>query len=66
MAVQGAGVVANLDRRRMIEDLRELIRALDRRMPRLERTGEVQIVRDAAALKQKALERIARLETSET
>ena len=47
---------------RMIEDLRELITALDRRVPHLERTGEIEIARDAAALRKKALERIACLE----
>jgi hypothetical protein len=46
----------------MIEDLRELIQALDRRLPQFERRGEVEIVRDAEALKSKALERIANLE----
>jgi hypothetical protein len=46
----------------MIEDLRELIQALDRRVPQFERRGEVEIVRDAEALKNKALERIANLE----
>jgi hypothetical protein len=46
----------------MIEDLSELIRALDRRMPRLERSGEIKIAQDAAALRNQALERIARLE----
>jgi hypothetical protein len=45
----------------MIEDLHELIIALDRRVVRLERTGELDIARDAAALRSKALERIAQL-----
>lgn len=45
----------------VIEDLRELITALDRRVPRLERTGEVDITRNAAALRHEALERIAEL-----
>ena len=51
-------------RAEVIEHLRELIVALDRRVPRLERTGEVDIARDAAALRQDALERIADLERS--
>lgn len=42
--------------------LRELIAALDRRVPRVERVGEASIARDAAALKKKALKRIAELE----
>jgi hypothetical protein len=46
----------------MIEDLRELVEALDRRVPHLERRGELDIARDAEALKNKALERIANLE----
>ena len=45
----------------LIQDLPELIRALDLRVPHLERTGEVSIARDAAALKHRALERIAEL-----
>lgn len=51
-------------RTEVIEHLRELIVALDKRVPRLERTGEVDIARDAAALRHDALERIAELERS--
>jgi len=43
--------------------LRELIEALDRRVPQMERTGEIQIARDAASLREKALNRIAALES---
>jgi hypothetical protein len=39
-----------------------LIVALDRRVPHVERSGEAAIARDAAALKEKALKRIAVLE----
>jgi hypothetical protein len=46
----------------MIEDLRELVQALDRRVPHFERRGETDIARDAESLKNKALERIAKLE----
>ena len=35
--------------------------ALDRRVPHIERTGEIQIARDAAELREKALKRIAEL-----
>jgi hypothetical protein len=42
-----------------IRHLRELIDALDRRVPMIERVGEA---RDAEALKKKALERLAELE----
>lgn len=50
-------------RQQMIDDLRELITALDRRVPRLEATGETDIASDAARLRDKALERIAELES---
>jgi hypothetical protein len=36
--------------------------ALDRRVPQIERAGEIDIAQDTAALKAKALERIAELE----
>ena len=52
----------DLGRERLIDQLRELIRALDSRAPHLEREGETQIANDAAALKQKAIERLAQLE----
>lgn len=42
--------------------LRELIAALDSRVPRAERAGEAAIARDAAALKAKAIARLAELE----
>jgi predicted component of type VI protein secretion system len=45
-----------------IRMLQELIEALDRRLPHVERAGEAAIAEDAAALKQRALERIAELE----
>lgn len=45
----------------LISDLRELITALDRRMPRLEREGESKIARDAAELRAVALKRISEL-----
>jgi archaellum component FlaC len=44
-----------------IRHLRELIDALERRVPMIERLGEVQIARDAELLKEKALKRIAEL-----
>lgn len=42
--------------------LHELIAALDDRLPHVERSGEATIARDAAALRGRALERIAELE----
>ena len=46
----------------VLRELHELISALDRRIPQIHRAGEATIAREAAALKAKALERIARLE----
>ncbi len=46
----------------LVQDLRELIAALDRRMPRIERKGERAIARDAQGLKRAALKRIGELE----
>jgi hypothetical protein len=52
----------NLDRQRLIARLRELIDSLDSRVPHLERDGEMRIAKDAAALRDKALARLAQLE----
>ena len=52
----------SLIRSRLVHELHELITALDRRVPRMDRAGEPSIARDAAALKVKALKRIAELE----
>ena len=41
--------------------LRDLVDALDRRVPRAERAGEIQIALDAAALRTAALNRIEEL-----
>ena len=46
----------------IVHDLRELIAALDRRVPRLEREGELDIVHDAETLRRAALRRIAELD----
>ena len=53
---------SDLDRERLACQLRELIQSLDSRVPHLEREGETQIARDAAALRDKAVARLARLE----
>jgi hypothetical protein len=45
----------------LARELRELIAALDRRVPRFERADELSIARDAAALKAKALKRLEEL-----
>lgn len=46
---------------RVVAALRELIVALDRRMPHVERSGEIQIGKDAALLRSTALRRIEEL-----
>lgn len=46
----------------VVRELQELIAALDRRVPQVQRTGEASIARDAAALKARALKRIEELE----
>lgn len=48
-----------------IRHLRELIDALERRVPNIQREGEMAIARDAAALKARAIERLAELERKE-
>lgn len=45
-----------------VGELLELIVALERRVPHVERAGEASIARDAAALKARALKRIEELE----
>jgi hypothetical protein len=47
---------------RLARELRELITALDNRVPRVERAGEVSIAKDAAALRAKAVKRLEELE----
>jgi len=52
------------DRTRKLRHLHELIAALDRRVPHVERIGEIEIARQADALREKALQRIAELKAS--
>ena len=47
---------------RTLRQLQELVAALDRRVPQVERLGEVSIARAAAALRADALKRIKELE----
>ena len=47
--------------KQLVRELRELIAALDRRVPRVEKAGEPFIARDAAALRAKAVKRLADL-----
>lgn len=45
----------------LARELYELIQALDRRVPRIERAGEASIARDAAAIRAKAVARLGNL-----
>ena len=45
----------------LTRELQEVIAALDRRVPRVEESGELLIARDAAALRAKAVDRLAEL-----
>ena len=56
-----ADTPGNDQSKQQIRLLRELIEALDRRVPRIERVGEATIARDADALKKRALQRLAEL-----
>jgi hypothetical protein len=49
------------DRERVVATLRELVQALDRRVPHVERLGEVGIAREAAALRKEAANRLDEL-----
>jgi hypothetical protein len=53
------------NRARALRHLRELVAALDHRVPQVEREGEATIAREAAALRKKALKRIAELEAED-
>jgi hypothetical protein len=48
-----------------VQHLRDLIEALDRRVPHVERAGEVNIAREASELRTLALQRVAELEAEE-
>jgi hypothetical protein len=64
MTVEGASPTASektAEVHDMLSDLAELIAALDRRVPRLERIGEAQIAKDAADLRERALSLIQRI-----
>ena len=49
----------------LVRALRELIEALDRRVPRVADAGEVAIARDAKVLREKAVKRLAELAAEE-
>ena len=48
--------------RNAVHELLELIAALDRRVPQVQRAGETAIARDAVTLRVRALKRIEELE----
>ena len=50
-----------VDRETLLAELTELVEALDRRTPSLERAGEARIAQEAAALKAQAEMRILKL-----
>jgi hypothetical protein len=50
------------DRSRVIAALKELIAALDRRVPQVKRVGEEKIAQEAATLRKDAVARIGELE----
>jgi len=60
--VQQPAHMVTVMRARAIRELQELIEALERRMPQVQRAGEASIAREAAALKARALKRIEELE----
>jgi hypothetical protein len=49
------------DRDLVVQALRELVEALDRRVPHVERLGEARIAREAALLRNEAVNRIQEL-----
>ena len=53
------------DRDDVVAALRELVEAIDRRVPHVERVGEAHIAREAAALRKEAAKRIEELLTME-
>jgi hypothetical protein len=61
--VEGVSVTEAAVREQTIADLRNLVDAIDRRMPRLANLGEPAIARESAALRDKALALIQLLES---
>jgi len=53
------------EKKRAIRHLRQLIEALNRRVPHIERVGEAKIARDAAELIKQARKRLKALEESD-
>lgn len=57
--------LSDAERKRAVRHLRQLIEALNQRVPHIERAGEAKIARDAAELMEKALARLKALERSD-
>jgi hypothetical protein len=49
-------------RQRMLADLQALVEAIDRRLPQLQRSSELQIAKEAADLREKAMQLIRELQ----
>lgn len=60
--VAGASGNASRSTADLIRHLHQLIEALDRRVPHVERAGEAQIAVDARVLRESALRRLRKLE----
>lgn len=60
-AARDRAVRRRMNPHELTRELEELIAALDRRVPRVEQAGEATIARDAAALRAKAVDRLAEL-----
>jgi hypothetical protein len=52
----------SVTRLRIVRELHELIAALDRRVPQVQRVGEVAIAKAASVLREEALKRIDEIE----
>ena len=63
-SMPGKKAAPEADNAPALRHLRELIDALDRRVPQIERVDEIAIARDAEKLRAKALARIAQLEAA--
>jgi hypothetical protein len=57
-----AGAAMAMTAANVLRELRELVAALDRRVPQVQRAGEIEIARDAATLRARAVKRIEELE----
>ena len=61
MAPDNIQIQDRVVRQELVRDLQELIAALERRVPHIDRLGETEIAHDAATLKCKAEKRLAQL-----